>query len=121
MSQTQPEKTGMDCIVIGGCASGLLLREIKMDATWIELKRPDHIKPLKSAFQDMPEIMHESDKYEVHPISLVNSSMPGRGHVFGIAVVEGKSLTWAFGELVKAHVENVTMKLRAANLVEGNA
>ena len=111
MKPTNPEvAAGMDCIVVGGCANGLLLKKIRMDATWIELQRPDYIKPLASAFQENPDIMHESDKYEVHPISLKNSDQP-RPAIFGIAVVEGESLTWAFTQLVTGFVENYTRKL----------
>lgn len=118
---SEPQEPGMDCIVVGGCATGVLMRNVRTDAQWISLKRPDYIKPIAQSNQDVPEVRHEEDTYEVHVISLVNSAVPDRGNVFGIAVVEGKSLTWAFSELVKGHVMNVTMRLRAANLMEGNA
>ena len=107
---------GMDAIVIGGCANGLILQRIRMDASWIELKRPEYIKPLASAFEDMPEVMHESDKYEVHAIQLVNSNR--HAAVFGLAVVEGMELTEAFSELCKSHVEVVTQRLMHAGLVD---
>ncbi len=108
---------GMDAIVVGGCANGLILQRIRMDASWIELKRPDYIKPLASAFEDMPDVMHESDKYEVHAIQLVNTETNAPA-IFGIAVVEGMSLTDAFSELCKSHVEGVTQRLMRAGLVE---
>ena len=40
--------TGMDVIVVGGCADGSLLNDVRMDAEFIELRRPDYIKPLAS-------------------------------------------------------------------------
>jgi hypothetical protein len=113
----QPAATGVDCIVVGGCANGVLLKAIRPDASWIELARPEYIKPLASAFQAMPEVAHESDKYEVHPLSFTNAKGE-RPHLFCIAVVEGQSLTWAFSQLVIGYVENVTNKLMAANLIE---
>ena len=106
-----------DCIVVGGPASGLLLRDIRQDAQWLELSRPDHIKPLASAFQHMPEVVKESAKYELHPISLQNTAVE-KPSIFGIAVVEGESLTWAFTQLVTGYVENYTNKLLAAGLLE---
>ena len=111
----------MDCIVIGGCADGTILQKIRMDAQWINLKRPDYIKPLASAQQDMPEVVNEDDNYEIHAIQLVNTNFtPGqpRSAIFGIGVVEGKSLTEAFSELCKSHVEVVTQRLMHAGLVE---
>jgi hypothetical protein len=53
----------------------------------------------------------------VHPIALQNSE-DTRGHIFGIAVVEGKTLTWAFSQLVIGFVENVTNQLLAEGLIE---
>ena len=108
-------KNGMDCVIVGGCAGGIVLPRMRMDAQWVELARPDFIKPLKDAMQPMPEIVNESDKYEVHPIQLHDS--PGNRAIFAIGVVEGKSLTWAFSELVKGYAENVITKLAAHNLV----
>lgn len=107
----------MDCIVIGGPADGMLLKQIKQEATWIELSRPDYIKPLASAAQTMPEIVKEKEKYEVHPIGLQNSNEK-ENHIFGIAVVEGQTLTWAFSQLVIGYIENVTHKLLAAGLIQ---
>jgi len=108
---------GMDCIIVGGCANGTVLQKIRADANWIELTRPDFIKPLEHSYQTVPEVINESDTYEVHPIALVNSEPRGAA-VFGIAVVEGESLTWAFTELAKGYCENVTTKLIAAGIVE---
>lgn len=108
---------GMDAIIIGGCANGVVMQKIRMDAQWIELKRPEYIKPLPSAFETMPEVMHESDKYEIHAIQLVNSETNAAA-VFGIGVVEGMSLTDAFSELCKSHVEGVTQRLMHAGLVD---
>lgn len=107
----------MDCIVVGGCANGLLLREIKQDAIWIELQRPDYIKPISSAAQKEPEVVSEKDVYEVHPIGLRNTDETGT-RIFGIAVVEGESLTWAFSQLTLSHIENTVNKLMAKGLID---
>jgi len=107
----------MDVVVIGGCANGVLLKKIRTDATFIELARPDYIKPLKSALQKHPEVVKEKDRYEVHPIGLTNSGFDPRTHIFGVAVIHGQSLTWAFSQLVIGYVENVTSKLVAEGLV----
>ena len=109
-------KGGMDCVIVGGCANGIVLQKIRMDAQFIELRRPDYIKPLEAANSDMPEVKHEKDTYEIHAIHLTNTENRGNA-VFGIGVVEGQTLTWAFSELVKSHVENVTHKLMQAELV----
>ena len=114
MSQQQPRI--MDCIVVGGCADGTLLRQIDQDAQWIELKRPDYVKPLAHAAQAEPEVVNEKDVYEVHVIGLRNTDAPG-STIFGIAVVEGESLTWAFSQLVISHVELTTHKLAEKGLI----
>ncbi len=119
VTQKQFEQ-GMDCIVIGGCADGTILQKIRMDAQFINLKRPDYIKPVETPDQAIPDVVNESDDYEVHAISLVNSdASPGRARhaVFGLAVVAGMSLTDAFSELCKSHVEIVTQRLMRADLV----
>jgi hypothetical protein len=108
-------KAGMDCIVVGGCANGIVLQKIRMDAQFIELKRPEYIKPLE-AVDAMPEAASESDVYEIHAIQLVNTQDRSQA-VFGIACVEGMKLTDAFSEIVKSHVEGVTQKLMAAGVV----
>jgi hypothetical protein len=107
---------GMDCIIIGGCANGSVLLKIRMDAEWIELSRPEYIKPLEDSMQTIPEVVNESDIYEIHPVTLVNSDK--HRAIFGIGVVEGMSLVDAFSQLVTGYTENVTAKLVAAGLVD---
>ena len=109
--------SGMDVIVVGGCADGSLLNDVRMDAEFIELRRPDYVKPLASAAQAMPEIMHESDRYEVHVIGLQDSEAQAQT-VFGIAVVEGRALTWGFTQLILSHIQLTTRKLKEAGLIE---
>lgn len=110
----------MDVIVIGGCANGVLLRKVKTDARYIELSRPDYIKPLASARQKTPEVVKEKDTYEVHPIGLTNTG-ENDTHVFGLAVVAGQSLTWAYSQLVIGFVQNVTNQLMADGLIDKDA
>lgn len=108
----------MDCVVVGGAANGLILKEIRPDAQWIELARPDYIKPLASSFQNTPEVMHEKDVYEIHPLELHNSDNPAVPNIFGIAVVEGQSLTWAFSQIVTGFVNDYTAKLLAEGIID---
>ena len=110
MSQIAP--MFMDCIVVGGTADGLYLRRIRASATFVKLGRPDFIKPLESPKQAQPEVVKEESVYEVHPISLQNTHEKDIQHVFGIAVVEGKSLTWAFQQLVQSHAQMTVLKLQ---------
>jgi len=112
---------GMDCIIVGGCADGTVMVKMRADANWVELSRPDFIKPLEHSYQDVPEVINESDNYEIHPIMLQNtdeSIFKDSGVVFGIGVIEGKSLTWAFSEIVKGYCESVTTKLLAAGVIK---
>lgn len=111
----ESERLKCDCIVVGGCANGLLLREVWADAEGFELSRPDYIKPIADTLQKMPEVAKVRDTYVLHPLGLTNDD--GAKHLFAIAVVEGKSLTWAFSQLVISHVENVTNKLFEAGVI----
>lgn len=114
------DSTGtFDCIVVGGCADGVLLKAIRMDAQRIELSRPEHIKPIANSLQVNPEIIHEKDQYIVHPIGFRNDD-DKRGQLFGIAVIEDQSLTWAFSQLVIAYVENVTARLVQSGAIVTN-
>lgn len=110
-----PPPVGMDCIVIGGCANSLILRNVRLDAEFIELDRPVGIKPLASSIQKIPEIVREKDTYEVHPISLVNDEKSGS--ILGIAIIRGRSLTWGFTELIKGYVLNATTEMIAAGVI----
>lgn len=109
---------GMDVIVVGGCANGTLLHDVKMDAEYIELKRPEYIKPLASTAQTIPEVEHEQDVYEIHVIGLQDSEVSPQT-VFGIAVIQDKPLTWAFTQLCLSHIENTTAKLMNAGALAG--
>ena len=121
---TTPEKERspilMDCIVIGGCANGVLLREIRADAELIELRRPQHIKPLESPSQAFPEVHHEKDRYQVHAIHIVDFSKNGAVTLLGVATVEGRTLKWALEELIVGFVENTTMKMVQEGLIIRN-
>lgn len=107
----------MDCIVVGGCANGVLLRNIRPDASFIRLSRPDYIKPLSSPHQDVPDVQNLEDDYEIHPIGLQDTGKK-KPILFAIAVVKGKPLTWAFTQLVIGFVEFETIKLANAGLID---
>ena len=100
---------GMSCIVVGGEADGLLLESVDPTQSHMALSRPDHLKPLASSTQVQPEIATKEDVYVIHPIGLQNDN--GSRALFGIAVVEGQELSWAFSQLVIGFVENTTAKL----------
>lgn len=114
--QPDPDELGahMMCFVIGGCANGVTLPNVRIDAERIELKRPDYIKPIASATQKVPEIANESDVYIVHPLGMPNGE--GKIAIVGIAVIEGQSLSWAFQQLVVAFAEKSVANLRAAGI-----
>ena len=108
---------GMDCIVVGGCADGALLKDVRMDAQYVELRRPEYIKPIKTPYENLPDIHHEKDVYEIHVIGLQDSDVSPQT-VFGIAVIQDKPLTWAFTQLMISHVEVVTQRIVAAGLLK---
>ena len=103
--------SGMDCIVVGGVADGTLLHNVDMDAEYVELKRPDYIKPLAHS-KAAPEVQHEKDVYEIHPIGLQDTER-SQQTVFGIAVVSDQTLTWAFTQLIVTYVEKHTEVMKS--------
>jgi len=109
-----PEK--MECVVVGGCADGTYLREIRSDAGTVRLARPKHIKPLANSRQSMPEVEEESDVYEVHVFDMaatadLDTAICAR-RIMGIAVVEGRSAAWAFKQLVIAYLQQNLRQLK---------
>ena len=99
---------GIDVVTVGGVAGGQVLRGVKADADFFVLRRPEYIKPLSSAGEVNPDLAYEEQVYELHVLELVNSDQPNKPHIFGIAVVEGETLTGAFTDLVVAYVEKIT-------------
>jgi len=108
----------MPCLVVGGCANGVVIPHILADAQMIELRRPDYIKPLASTQQGMPEVAHETDKYAVHPLGVVSDD--GGLHLYGVAVIEGVTLPEAVERVFRAYVNEAVMQLRAAKLMVEN-
>jgi hypothetical protein len=109
----------MPCVVVGGCADGVMIPRMLAGANFVVLSRPDHIKPLAISTQTVPEVAHAEDEYEVHVMSLTNSDRPTEGVLFGIAVIKGQSLVWAFTKLLGGYSESVARKLLAAGLMTG--
>ena len=102
-------KLQVDCIVLGGVAHGALIQDIAPGAQAFEMARPTHLKPLTHSAQTQPEAAVETDLYFIHWVELQNMAVEGRlpqASLFGIAVVKGKNLTWAFSELVKGFIQN---------------
>ena len=110
-----PNLPGLACIVVGGCANGVFLPRVQLGAERIEVSRPAYIRPLASAVQQVPEIANESDIYTIHPVGLQDVS-GGPVALMGIAVVAGRSLQWAFKQLVSGYSQNVVNELRAAGV-----
>ena len=109
---------GIDVVTVGGVAGGQVLRGVRADADFFELRRPEYIKPLASSGELNPELAHESETYELHVLELHNSDQPNKPHVFGVAVAVPETLTFAFTELVVAYVEKVTAEHIKAGHIE---
>jgi hypothetical protein len=112
-----PEFT-MPCLIVGGCANGVILPSITADAQEIALRRPHYIKPLASTQQELPEVAHEMDHYIVHPLGLVSDD--GELHLYGIGVLVGVTLPDAIQRVFKAYVNESIMQLHAAKLMQDN-
>lgn len=109
---------GIDVVTVGGVAGGQVLRGVNADADFFALRRPQYIKPLASTGEVNPELAYDEQIYELHVLELTNSDQPNKPHIFGVAVVEGQSLTYAFTELVVAYVEKITADLIQAGHIE---
>lgn len=99
----------VDCVVVGGVANGVLIQDIDTNAQTIELTQPLYLKPLATSVQKQPEVAEAKDTYDIHWVELQNIAKQEKipqVSLFGIAVVEGKTLTWAFSELVKGFIQN---------------
>jgi hypothetical protein len=113
-TQGWPEK--MECLVIGGCADGSYLSDMRSDAGTVRLDRPKHIKPLANSRQSMPDIEKESDIYEIHVFDVaadadLDTAICAR-RLFGVAVIEGESMAWAWKQLVIAYMKEHLRKLK---------
>lgn len=108
----------MDCVVVGGPANGLLLRGVRTDATFVELSRPDYVKPLTDKNQKTPEIAKEKATYEVHVIGLTNTpktpDTPARTRLFGIMVPRDTTLTEGFTLLVQGFLQHAAEEIATA-------
>ena len=111
----EPILPGLSCIVVGGCANGAFLPAVQLGAERIRLSRPAYIRPLASAVQKVPEIANEEDDYIIHPLGLQESA-DAPVAIMGVAVVAGRSLQWAFKQLVSGYAQNVVTELRAAGI-----
>lgn len=100
-----PGPQTMQAIVIGGAANGVIIPSMLIDATVIELGRPDYVKPLERSTQAQPDVEMEKDRYDVCTIFLSDSE--NNPIPFGICVLQGKPMVWAFSELVKGFAQNV--------------
>ena len=109
---------GIDVVTVGGVAGGQVLRGVKADADFFLLRRPDYIKPIESSGQLNPDLAYDEQVYELHVLELTNSDQPNKPHIFGVAVVEGETLTSAFTDLVVAYVEKITAEHIQAGRIE---
>lgn len=106
----------MECVVIGGCADGSYLRNVRSDAGSIRLARPKRIKPLTSSTQKALEVETEHDVYDVHlfdiPGAVVGNPEQRARRIIGVAVVEGKTMEWAFKQLVLSYLEKSVREMQ---------
>lgn len=99
------------CLLVGGLNAGKRL-DVRADAKFIELKTLSHLKPIIKA-GDEPERIFIKEIYEVHPFQIVDTGKPDKPTVICIGVTQGKELTWAFGEMIRAYCENVETRRKA--------
>lgn len=104
----------MQAIVIGGVAHGMIIKSMLANAERIELAAPDYIKPVVYSKQSQPDVEMKRDVYEVCTLFLPNAE--GVGIPFGLCILEGKPMVWAFSELVKGFAQNVINEQSAENL-----
>lgn len=104
----------MQAVVIGGVANGMIIKSMLADAERIELAAPDYVKPLAYSKQETADVEMKRDVYEVCTIFLSGSQ--GAPIPFGLCVLTGRSLAWAFSEMVKGFAKNVINELSAENL-----
>jgi hypothetical protein len=108
----------MQGIVIGGESSGMIITQIRVDATFIELSRPDYLRPLTSSDPNaQPDVAKVAEVYEVCTLWLLPKDKPDP-IPFGLIIPEGKDTVWAFSELSKGFAENAIAKLKAENLIQ---
>lgn len=110
----KPPEQYMQAIVIGGPANGMILSKVLVTAKKIELARPEHVKPLESSGQQVPDVEMTKCTYQVCTIMLDQGD--GRFTPFGLVVEEGKPMIWAFSELVRGFAQNVINETKAENL-----
>ena len=107
----------MQAIVIGGAAHGMIIQSMRADATRIELRRPDYIKPLASPGQQHIETEDIFDEYEVCTIFLTGDN-PEVPVPFGLVIESGKTVVWAMSELVKGFAQNVADLIAQRNRLQ---
>lgn len=108
----------MQGIVIGGESSGMIITQIRVDATFIELSRPDYMRPLTSSDPNaQPDVARSGEVYEVCTLWLTKKGK--RDPIpFGLLIPEDKDIVWAFSELTKGFAHNEIEKLKAENLIQ---
>ena len=108
MTDSQPRM--LNCLIVGGVADGVVLREVRDNATWIELRRPDYLKPLEHSKQEQPEAVHESDRYQIFTLHLE------RGAKLLFGGVEGMTFDDVLRRICIKYVEKITDEQVAAGL-----
>ena len=123
MSQETPEAPlevpdKVPVLVVGGPADGIILPTLRADAAWIELSRPSYVKPLAHSDQQVPEIMAEKGRYEVHVLAISDSDTPDDSVWFGIACAHPLQLSACLKRVFIGYTHHVLARLRAAGAVE---
>jgi hypothetical protein len=87
----------MQGVVIGGVASGTLIRSLKIEAKTIELARPTHVKPLEHPTDEI-KTAKETDVYNVCVFYLPGED--GRVLPFALCILDGQTPAWGMSQLV---------------------
>jgi len=93
----------IECLVIGGIADGVYLRNVRADADIIQLSRPTHVKPLATSEQKQPEIAKEMEAYRVYTLMLDGPN--DSAQLLGFAIPIDISLAQAFSRIVVSYVK----------------
>lgn len=101
---TQPKHPDtIECLVVGGVADGVYLRNVRADADVIRLSRPMYVKPLASSTQNQPDVAKEMEDYRVWTLLLDGPN--DTDFVLGFAVPVNTSLAEAFSQIVVKYVK----------------
>ena len=104
----------VDCIVIGGVADGLTVKNVRSNADYIRLSRPTAIKPLARSDQTQPEIEKETDIYKLH-VLVLQEKWEDQPQAYGLLIEKSQTLPWGFERLLIHYAKSRVEQLREEN------